>query len=134
MERSRRETLQALGAGVVTGLAGCSALGPGDEQEYAPVVFENSQDRKRVMSVSVITVPRSGLGYQEFFSEVALLAPGGEETFEEGLVFTDTSHDLMALAVLDDETAMREEFTFGFPFNELRVSIDGGGGIQISAV
>lgn len=132
--RSRRNALHLLGTGLVTGLAGCSAVPFGSEQEYAPVVLENDHDRKHMMSVTVTTVPEGPGGFTEYFSDVWLVEAGEEHAFEEGLAFTDHQPELMVLVVLEDETAKRAEFSFDFDLEELHVVVTEAGEIAVQAV
>lgn len=133
MNRSRRNALRLLGTGLMGGLAGCSSLTSGDKQEYAPVVLENNHNTPHMMSVSITTIPDEGLGFTEYFSDTWLVDSGGEHTFEEGPAFTDYEPELMALVVLENETAKRTEFSFSPDLTELRVLITEKGEIEVQS-
>lgn len=130
MGTGRRNVLRLFGAGLVAGLSGCGIFGAGNKQEYAQLTMENNHE-PHMMSVAITTIPDAGSGFTEYFSDVWFVDAGDEQTFEKGLAFTDHEPELMALVVLDDETASRKQFTFTSDLSELRVVITDRGQIEL---
>ncbi len=132
MKYTRRNTLRAIGTGGLLGLAVCSSITSGADQEYAPVVLRNDHSSKHMMSVAITTVPKVKSGFTEYFSEVWHLRPGNDKRFEQGLAFTDYEPELTALVALEDETTKRSDFSFDFDLRELQVVITEEKNVEIS--
>jgi|AntDeeMetagen285_2_1112576.scaffolds.fasta_scaffold00126_1 hypothetical protein len=133
MNSCRRNTLCLIGTGLMGGLAGCSSLTFGGKQEYAPVVLKNNHNTPHMMSVSVTSIPDEGLGFTEYFSDTWLVDTGGKHTFEEGIAFPDFGPKLMALVVLENETAKRADFSLSSDLTELRVLVTENGEIKVDS-
>jgi len=102
-------------------------------QEHIPVVLENQHDRKHMLSVSITSIPDEMSGFTTYFDETWELSAGESRTYndEDGLTLGDYGPEVMALAVLDDETTTRSDFGLGFDLDEIRVFITANGDIEV---
>lgn len=131
MPSSRRGVLQMGGTALGVAMAGCGSF-PIGRPIYVPIVLQNNHHIPHMMSISITSlIPDVGSGWTEFFTDTSYLEPGDEETFEERLAVPDAPVQVMALVVLEDETAKQEEFSLDFELRELRVLITENGQIRI---
>ncbi|ELY73190.1 hypothetical protein C488_14170 [Natrinema pellirubrum DSM 15624] len=94
-----------------------------------------------MVSVAITSIPSTGLGYTHYFSGVHLVAAvdsemDGEElnthTFNEAeLSSIDHTSGVLAMVMLDDETAVREEIPLDSGFAELQILITEDGEIDM---
>lgn len=130
MRSSRRTFLRLGGLGAVASLSGCTFFG--GLQEYAALVVENNHDTTHLLSVAVSSPPDDGGGYTEHFSETLHLQAGEQETFEQGLAFTDHAPGLFAMAMTDSGTTATTNFELSRDIQEFRVQITETGETQMT--
>ena len=108
-------------------------------------MLENQHDEKHMVSVAITSIPSPGsdhgLGYTHYFSDVHLVGAVDNEmdgeghnthTFDEAELSTiDHTSGVLAMVMLDDETAVSEEIPLDSGFAELQILITEDGEIDM---
>lgn len=133
MSTSRRKLLGMLGTGVMVTTAGCSAVSILDTSEYVPVRLVNEDDVRHMMVAAVTSTVDGGSGASLYFDESWQLEPGEEKVYPEALSLLDYQPELLALVLLEDETASSSTFDLEYDLEELRITITESGEIDVQA-
>lgn len=131
----RRTALKAGIPAVTMTLAGCVSGGDGstDSDSNTAVQVVNDTESKRLISISITSVPDEDSGFTKYFSDAAVVAAADRHTFEDGLPQSDHSPAVVALVAVDDERVETFEFEYSMSLATVRVKVLKDGRIELHA-